>query len=89
MPMYVQQPFDRVSLDTIGPLPSSDGYTTILVIVDASSGWVEIIPLVANNAVCSALAFISEWVCRFGVPKAFMSDNGTEFLNAFIDELLC
>ena len=77
-----------MSLDVIGPLPSSDMYTHILVMVDASSGWVEIHPLVSANAVFIAHTFISEWVCRFGLPKTFLSDNGTEFLNAFMDELL-
>jgi hypothetical protein len=74
LPLYVQQPFDRVSVDVIGPLPLSGVYTAVLVMVDASSGWVELAPLVSTNVIYVAWAFFSEWVCRYGLPKAFLSD---------------
>ena len=56
--------------------------------VDASSGWVEIAPLLGISPVYVAHAFLSQWVCRFGLPKAFLSDNGPEFLNAMLNDLL-
>ena len=87
-------------MDVIGPLPPSipdipgvdpasiNGYTCILVMVDASSGWVEIIPLFEDCIEEVAYAFIAEWFCRYGLPKAFMSDRGLSFLNAFVDTTL-
>ena len=75
LPLYVQHPFDRVSIDIIGRLPSSDGYNFVLVIVDAASGWCEIHLLLSNDAAYVAHVFYAEWVCRYGLPKSFMSDN--------------
>ena len=34
-----------------------------------------------------ARAFMSEWVCEFGVPKVIISDRGTEFMGAIFQEL--
>lgn len=56
--------------------------------VDASSGWVELAPLIDTGVVYIAWAFYSEWVCRYGLPKSFLSDQGPEFLNAVLDGLL-
>lgn len=59
----------------IGPLPASvpdipgidsdllAGYTCILVMVDASSGWVEIIPLFEDSIEEVSYAFLAEWFC--------------------------
>ena len=88
VPLYVQNPFDRVSLDIIGPLLPSDGYRYVLVIVDAASGWCELHPLLSADAVYVAHVFFSEWVCRYGLPKAFMADNDTAFLNKMLNTLL-
>ena len=64
------------------------GYQYILVMVDASSGWVEIVPMFEDCIEEVAYAFIAEWFCRYGLPKAFMSDRGRSFLNAFVDTTL-
>ena len=72
----------------IGPLPNCEGYTHILVMVDAATGWCEVAPLIRDEAMYIAHASFSEWVCRYGLPKAFLSDRGTEFLNVVLDILL-
>ncbi len=56
--------------------------------VDASSGWVEIVPLAQDDALHVAHAFFAEWVCRYGLPKSFLSDRGPSFLNIVLDILL-
>ena len=56
--------------------------------VDAATGWCEVAPLIRDEAMYIAHAFFSEWVCRYGLPKAFLSDRGTEFLNVVLDILL-
>ena len=75
-------------MDVIGPLPLCNGHTAILVIVDAATGWCEIIPLIRDDALYVAHAFLSEWVCRYGLPRSFLSDRGPSFLNIVIDILL-
>ena len=47
MPMnysLVVEPFDVWEFDFMGPFPSSNGYTHILVVVDYVTKWVEAIP---------------------------------------------
>ena len=41
----VIEPFDVWGFDYMGPFPSSNGYTPILVAVDYVTKWVEAIPL--------------------------------------------
>ena len=88
-------------MDLIGPLPASydrselrkpkdkrEGYVYILVMVDASSGWCELVPLKDASIPSIAYAFIANWFCRYGLPRAFMSDRGAEFLNAVVETVL-
>ena len=42
----VIEPFDVLGLDYMGPFPSSNGYTHILVAVDYVTKWVEAIPTI-------------------------------------------
>ena len=42
----------------------------------------------ATDAPYIAHVFYSVWVCRYGLPKAFMSDNHPDFLNRLVDTLL-
>jgi hypothetical protein len=58
------------------------------VIIDAATGWVELIPLIKDDALYVAHAFFAEWVCRYGLPKSFLSDRGPSFLNIVLDILL-
>ena len=75
-------------MDVIGPLPNCNGYTHILVMVDAATGWCELCGLLSDDAMYIAYAFFAEWVCRYGLPKMFLSDRGKEFLNVVVDLLL-
>ena len=74
-------PMDKVSMDTIGPMPSDNsGFKYILVIVDNFSRWVELYPTVTVDAEECADR-LHEYVGRFGAPSVMHSDNGTQFVN--------
>ena len=45
----VIEPFDVWGFDYMGPFPSSNGYTHILVVVDYVTKWVEAIPTSTAN----------------------------------------
>ena len=45
----VIEPFDVWGFDYMGPFPSSNGYTNILVVVDYVTKWVEAIPTSTAN----------------------------------------
>ena len=83
------EPFGRICVDTIGPLPidseNQNGY--ILVIIDAFSRFVRLYPIPDTSAL-SALDGLLDWVGLFGIPLELVSDNGTQFANSLIEGLL-
>ncbi len=78
------EPFARISLDTIGPLPESDdGYKFILVIIDCFTRIVELYPCRSTEA-DEAAQYLIEFISRYGTPEQLISDRGTQFVNAVI-----
>ena len=76
-------PFQQWGLDILGPLPIGKGQCKfIIVAVDYFTKWAEAEPLATiteqkiRNFVWRAV------VCRFGIPRALVSDNGKQFDNA-------
>ena len=76
-------PFQQWGLDILGPLPIGKGQCKfIIVAVDYFTKWEEAEPLATiteqkiRNFVWRAI------VCRFGIPRALVSDNGKQFVNA-------
>ncbi|CAK9811734.1 Retrovirus-related Pol polyprotein from transposon 297 [Anthophora quadrimaculata] len=74
--------FDKVSMDIVGPLPTtSDNYTYILTIQDLLTKYSIAAPLRQATAIDVADAFISHCICKHGAPKAVITDQGSHFLN--------
>ena len=76
-------PFQQWGLDILGPLPIGKGQCKfIIVVVDYFTKWAEAEPLARiteqkiRNFVWQAI------VCRFGIPRALVSDNGKQFDNS-------
>ena len=75
-------PWNSVVMDFLGPLPPSDGYQYVLVIMDDFTRYVELTPCKAAtaDAVVEALECV---FLRHGIsPPIFQSDNGSHFANA-------
>ncbi|XP_049886705.1 uncharacterized protein K02A2.6-like [Pectinophora gossypiella] len=68
------RPWSRIHIDFLGPIFGK----TYLVIVDATSKWIEIfhVPSTASRTTISKLR---ELWSRFGIPKQVVSDNGPPF----------
>ena len=79
-------PFERVSTDILGPLPTCDdtGHKYVLVFVDYFSKYIELIPVADIKAVTVARAFLREIVCRHGAPEYLHSDRGTNYLSNIV-----
>ena len=76
-------PFQQWGLDILGPLPIGKGQCKfIIVAVDYFTKWAEAEPLATiteqkiRNFVWRAV------ICRFGIPRALVSDNRKQFDNA-------
>ena len=86
--ILVVELFDVWGIGFIGPFPSSFGYVYILVGAEYVSKWIEAVPCrVADHGV--VLKFLKEnFFSRFGVPKAIISDGGSQFCNKPFENLL-
>ncbi|KAG5524998.1 hypothetical protein RHGRI_031621 [Rhododendron griersonianum] len=76
-------------MDLVGPIrPGSRKNRWILAATEVYTKWVEAVPL--KKATGDAVAaFIKEnIICRFGIPKVILSDNGTPFINHHVGSLL-
>ena len=83
----VMNPFDRVAVDFVGPLPKTKrGNAYILVFVDYATRWPEAFATANRQASTVAEIFIKEILCRHGAPIQLLSDQGKEFLSAVVKE---
>ena len=84
-----QTPGQIVGLDLIGPLlPSHQGNSYLMVVIDHFSGWIEAYPLgnKSNEAVWEK--FRNDYVPRHGSCRVLITDNGAEFKGAEWEEWL-
>jgi len=80
--------FDKISLDIMGPLPTSHGGNSyILTIQDHLTNHSLAVPLKHAGAIDVAEAFVDEFICVYGAPKALLTDQGTHFLNSLMKNI--
>ncbi|RDX82368.1 Pro-Pol polyprotein, partial [Mucuna pruriens] len=87
-PILFYEVFDVWGIDFMGPFPVSNGYSYILLAIDYVSRWVEAIATRTNDARVVVDFLKSNIFCRFGVPKALISDQGSHFCNRAMASLL-
>ncbi|XP_050280380.1 uncharacterized protein LOC126721382 [Quercus robur] len=81
-PMMAPWPFAQWGLDILGPFPTGTRQMKFLVVgIDYFTKWVEAEPL-AKITQQNVKNFVwKNIVCRFGVPRVLVSDNGRQFDN--------
>jgi hypothetical protein len=80
--------FCRVALDIAGPLPETKlGNKYILVAVDHYSKWCEAKAVADHGAKTAAKFLEDDVICRYGVPKFVLTDNGGEWVVEF--DVMC
>lgn len=87
-PIPVGDPWDRIGIDVVGPLPITErGNRYIVAAIDYMTKYVEARPIAEKSAMNIAWFIYEDIICRHGCPKVIQSDNGTEFVNEVITEL--
>lgn len=81
------RPFERISLDIVGPLPISDKQNSyILTTQDDLTKFSAAFPLRTHDANSVAKALVEGFICQHGIPEIILTDCGTEFLSKLFKE---
>ena len=72
-------PFSTVSIDFLGPFPSTAGNQYILLIDDQFTKWHEAVVLPDQSSPTTANALVDHWITRVGYPESLNSDQGPNF----------
>ncbi|MCP3662607.1 MAG: DDE-type integrase/transposase/recombinase [Gammaproteobacteria bacterium] len=86
-PITARFPFDLIGMDIQELTLSYCGMRYILVIMDHFSKWPEAYALGDQTAQTIATKFMTEFVCRHGVPQRVMTDRGNNFLSAGLQQI--
>ena len=86
-PLIFREVFDVWGIDFMGPLPSSYGFSYILLVVDYVSRWVEAKATMNNDSKIVSKFLKTNIFCRYGMSKAIISDQGSHFCNKIIAPL--
>ncbi len=80
----IEHIFQRICMDIVSGLPEdNEGYCKILVIVEYMTKLVTIFPLKTKSA-----ENLWTWISRYGPPNTILSDQGKEFVNKTVEQLI-
>lgn len=86
--LVIGEPFERVLLDCVGPLPKTkSGHQYILTVMCAATRFPEAFPLrtVKTKGIVKAL---TKFFSTFGLPRVIRTDQGTNFMSKIFTQLL-
>jgi len=86
--MFVEAPFDRVGVDSVGPFPLSvNGNRFIIVFVDYGTRWVEAFAVPQQTSTQVAELLYEHIICRYGPPKELLSDRGSPYMSQLVHDV--
>ncbi|CAN6712766.1 unnamed protein product [Malus baccata var. baccata] len=86
-PVFNVEIFYEWGMDFMGPFPPSNGFTYILLAVDYVSKWVEAKATHTNDSRVVGDFIKANIFSRFGMPRVFISDEGSHSYNRTIEAL--
>ena len=83
------RPFNKIVIDLVTECKiSTSGNKHILTIIDHLTGWPEAFPIPDKSPNTIVSTFINKYLPVHMCPRYILSDNGTEFKNNFMDQVL-
>ena len=83
------RPFDKIAIDLVTDCKTStSGNKHILTIIDHLTGWPEAFPIPDKSADTIVATLINQYLPVHMCPRYILSDNGTEFKNSLMDQVL-
>ena len=82
------EPFSRIIVDCVGPLPKTrSGNQYLLTIMCASTRFPEAIPL-RNITASNVVKALTKFFTLFGLPQSIQSDQGTNFMSNLFQQVM-
>ena len=83
------RPFDKIAIHLVTECKTSTSSNKhILTIIDHLTRWSEAFPIPDRSADTIVTTFINKYVPVHMSPQHILSDNGTEFKNSLMDQVL-
>ena len=83
------RPFDKIAIDLVTECKTTtSGNKHILTIIDHLTSWPEAFPIPDNLTDTIVSTFINQYLSVHMCPRYLLSDNGTEFKNNPMDQVL-
>ena len=83
------RPFNKITIDLVTECKTSNcGNKHILTIIDHLLGWPEAFPIPDKSADTIVSTFINQYLPAHMCPMYILSDNGMEFKNHLLDQVL-
>ena len=83
------RPFDKIAIDLVTNCETStSGNKHILTITDHLTGWLEAFPIPDKSVDTIVATLINHYLPVHMCPRFILSDNGTEFKNNLMDQVL-
>ena len=83
------RPFDKIAIDLVTDCKTStSGNKHILTIIDHLTGWPEAFPIPDKSADTIVTTLINQYLPVHMCPRYILTDNGTEFKNSLIDQVV-
>lgn len=84
----IGEPFDRIVLDCVGPLPKTkSGHAYLLTMMCAATRFPEAIPIRSLRAKTIVKALVG-FFSTFGLPRVVQTDQGTNFMSRVFNQIL-
>ena len=85
----IDRPFDKIAIDLVTECETStSGNKHILTIIDHLTGWPEAFSIPDKSADTIVSTFINKYLPVHMCPQDILSDNGMEFKNKFMNQVL-